>query len=105
VRQPWPEMVTILADALNISQDNVIPYGEWLRRVRQFPPSMMFENPAARLADFFETDFLRMSCGGMILDTARTKEHSERFRGLGPIDRSLVLRYIQTWKESGFLRS
>ncbi|KAJ5543164.1 type I iterative polyketide synthase [Penicillium sp. DV-2018c] len=105
VRQSWPEMVTILADELGISQDSVIPYHEWLRRVRQFPPSMMSENPAARLADFFEQDFLRMSCGGMILDTARTKEHSERFRELGPIDRALVSKYIQAWKESGFLRS
>lgn len=96
-------MITILSDALNIPQINIIPYGEWLHRARQFPPSLMSENPAARLADFFETDFLRMSCGGMILDTAHTKEHSETFRGLGPIDESLVRRYIQAWKESGFL--
>ncbi|KAJ5964489.1 type I iterative polyketide synthase [Penicillium vulpinum] len=103
VRQPWREMIAILSDALNIPQTNIIPYDEWLRRVRQFPPSLMSENPAARLADFFEADFLRMSCGGMILDTARTKEHSETFRGLGPIDESLVRTYIQAWKESGFL--
>ncbi|CAI7662355.1 unnamed protein product [Penicillium glandicola] len=102
VRQSWPEMITVLSDALNVP--HTIPYGEWLRRVRQFPPSLISENPAARLADFFEADFLRMSCGGMILDTARTKEHSETFRGLGPIEESLVRRYIQAWKESGFLR-
>ncbi|GIK04405.1 type I iterative polyketide synthase [Aspergillus viridinutans] len=87
VRQPWSEMVTILSDTLNIPSSNVIPYGEWLHRVRQFPPSLtVSENPAARLGDFFEMDFL------------------PTFRGLGPIDWSLVMRYIQAWKQSGFLR-
>lgn len=106
VRQPWSEMASIISDALNISLNNIIPYDEWLCRVRHFPPSLMAsENPAARLADFFETDFIRMSCGGMILETTHTKEHSETFRGLGPIDGSLVRKYIQMWKECGFLRS
>ncbi|KAJ5788397.1 type I iterative polyketide synthase [Penicillium paradoxum] len=106
VRQPWPEMAVIISKALNIPPTSIIPYEEWLHSVRQFPPSLMAsENPAARLADFFEMDFVRMACGGVILDTAHTKEHSETFRGLGSIDESLVRKYIQAWKESGFLHS
>ncbi|CBF89312.1 hypothetical protein AN0523.2 [Aspergillus nidulans FGSC A4] len=93
VRQPWPDMLTILADALDIPRTNAVPFKEWLRRVRHFPPSLGFsENPAARLADFFETDFLRMSCGGMILDTTRSREHSATLRSLGPIDQDLVMK-------------
>ncbi|KAF7592428.1 hypothetical protein BBP40_000276 [Aspergillus hancockii] len=102
VRQSWPEMITVLSDALCIPQANIIPYGEWVRRVRQctLPTA---QNPAIQLVDFFETDFLRMSCGGMILDTARSREHSVTLRTLGPIDRELVMKYIQAWKGSGFL--
>ncbi|KAL4936283.1 hypothetical protein BDV06DRAFT_228045 [Aspergillus oleicola] len=104
VRQPWPDMLTILADALNIPRPNVVPYEEWLRRVRQFPPSLtVSENPAATLADFFETDFLRMSCGGMILDTTRSREHSATLKSLGPIDRELVMDYVAAWKACSFL--
>ncbi|KAL4809797.1 hypothetical protein BDV18DRAFT_166560 [Aspergillus unguis] len=103
VRQPWSEMLPILADAFDIPRTHLVPYKEWLRRVRQFPPSLVAENPAARLADFFETDFLRMSCGGMILDTTRSREHSVTLRSLGPIDRELVMHYVKAWKECGFL--
>ncbi|KAL4961062.1 uncharacterized protein BDV14DRAFT_204062 [Aspergillus stella-maris] len=104
VRQPWADMLTILADALDIPRGNVVPYTEWLYRVRQFPPSLaVSENPAARLADFFETDFLRMSCGGMILDTTRSREHSATLKSLGAIDRQLVMHYAGAWKDCGFL--
>ncbi|KNG83914.1 putative polyketide synthase, partial [Aspergillus nomiae NRRL 13137] len=104
VRQPWPEMISILSDALEIPQANIVPYEKWLQRVRNYPPSIAgSENPAVRLIDFFETDFLRMSCGGMILDTTQSKEHSATLRSLGPIDRELVMKYIRAWKDSGFL--
>jgi hypothetical protein len=102
VRQPWREMITVLSDALDIPQANVIPYGEWLQRVRQCSLGAS-KNPAVQLADFFETDFLRMSCGGMILDTTHSREHSVTLGDLGPIDRELVMKYIQAWKDSGFL--
>ena len=97
-------MISILSDALDIPRTNIIPYDEWLQRVRSCPPSMTpSENPAVRLVDFFEADFLRMSCGGMILDTTHSKEHSATLRSLGPVDRELVMKYIRAWKESGFL--
>ncbi|CRL23860.1 unnamed protein product [Penicillium camemberti] len=63
-------------------------YIKRLPRVRQFPPSLILENLAPRLVDFFETDFLRMSWSGIILDTSCTKEHSETLRNLGRIDES-----------------
>lgn len=97
-------MISILSDALDIPRTNIIPYGEWLQRVSNCPPSIpASENPAVRLVDFFQTDFLRMSCGGMILDTTHSKEHSTTLRSLGPIDRELVMKYIRAWKDSGFL--
>ena len=97
-------MIPILAEALGVPQANTISYKEWIRRVREFPPSLVSENPAARLVDFFNDDFERMSCGGLILDTAHSKEHSDTFRGLEAVGEELVLKYIQAWKETGFLR-
>ncbi|TVY50464.1 Citrinin polyketide synthase, partial [Lachnellula cervina] len=82
VRQPWRDMIPILAEALGVPQTNTVSYNEWIRRVREFPPGLVSENPAARLVDFFNDDFERMSCGGLILDTAHSKEHSDTFRGL-----------------------
>lgn len=104
VRQPWRDMIPILAEALGVPQTNTVSYNEWIRRVREFPPGLVSENPAARLVDFFNDDFERMSCGGLILDTAHSKEHSDTFRGLEAVSKELVIKYLQAWKEMGFLR-
>ncbi|TVY85269.1 Citrinin polyketide synthase [Lachnellula suecica] len=105
VRQSWPEMLVVLAQALGIPEGNLLPYDEWIRRVREFPPSLAAsENPAARLVEFFNTDFLRMACGGMVLDTAHSREHSGTLRNCEPISKELVLKYVKYWKEMGFLR-
>jgi len=105
VRQSWPDMISILAKALDIPQANIVPYKEWVRRVREFPPSMAAsDNPAARLLEFFDKDFIRMSCGELVLDTAHSREHSETLRNLVGVDEELVMKYIRAWKETGFLR-
>lgn len=105
VRQPWPAMISLLAEVLDIPTANVIPFDKWLKRVRDFPPSMAAsENPAAMLADFLEAHFVRMSCGGLVLDTARAVEDSETMKGLGPVSEELVRGYVKRWKDMGFLR-
>lgn len=45
-----------------------------------------------------------MSCGGLILDTTRSRAHSPTLRKLGRVDSEMVLKYIQAWKNTGFLR-
>lgn len=42
------------------------------------------DNPAARLIKFSDNSFLRMSCGGMLLETKKTCEQSPRLRRQGP---------------------
>lgn len=71
VGQPWREMNAILANALNIP--NLIPFDEWIRRVRSAPER---NNPASTLVDFLSSNYGRMSCGGLVLDTKKTLEHS-----------------------------
>ena len=102
-RQPWDEMTPLIAAALDIPRDNIIPFKEWLNRVRQFPGSTETLNPAGRLVGFLENHFQRMDCGGLILDTVRSQEHSQTLRSLGPVDYDLVKKYIQAWKQSNFL--
>jgi thioester reductase-like protein len=104
VGQPWKEMVALLADSLDIPRDRIIPFKEWLRRVRAFPGAVEWDNPAAKLVDFFDEDFVRMSCGGVLLDTEKSQRHSATLRGVGPVSAEVVKRYIQAWKQSGFLR-
>lgn len=103
VRQPWTEMIPLLADELNIPRDNIVPFKEWVRRVRSFPGAVEWDNPAALLIDFLDDNFLRMSCGGLLLDTAKSCEHSKTLAAVGPVSADVTKKYIQSWKDSGFL--
>ena len=98
VGQPWREMNAILADALDIP--NLIPFEEWIQRVRAAPER---NNPAATLLDFLNSNYSRMSCGGLVLDTKKTLEHSKTFATVGPVSEEVARKYIHIWKEIGFL--
>ena len=101
-RQSWHEMVLVLANALDA---NVIPFKDWVNRVRQFPGLAEIDNPARNLIEFLDRNFIRMSCGGLILDTAKSAEHSRTLRGLKPLDGNLVRSYVRSWKDMGFLQT
>ncbi|KAG2419399.1 hypothetical protein HFD88_004195 [Aspergillus terreus] len=101
-RQPWDEILATLADALGLEASQVVPFAEWTQRVRQFGNEP--ENPAVRIIDFLETNFERMSCGGLVLDTTHSLEHSATLRHREPVPMELVRKYIRAWQEMGFLR-
>ena len=103
VRQPWQDMVRLLARALNIPSANIVPFAEWVRRVRRFPGSTEKDNCAYKLIGFLDENFLRMSCGGLLLDTVRTRQHSPTLAALGPVTDETAVGYIEYWKRSGFL--
>ncbi|PYI02638.1 hypothetical protein BO78DRAFT_432746 [Aspergillus sclerotiicarbonarius CBS 121057] len=102
-RQSWPEMIGVLAQELGIPPDNVIPFPEWIHRVKAFPGTRE-DNPASVMADWLGDNFERMSCGGLLLDTSHTRQHSAALRALEPVDHTVVRRYIEHWRQSGFLR-
>lgn len=105
VRQPWREMTPVLAEALNIPiKTGIIPFKDWVRRVRNFPGSVENDNPAFKLIDFLDDNFIRMSCGGLLLGTEKTREHSKTLAELGPVSEKVAKGYIRYWKEVGFLR-
>jgi hypothetical protein len=103
VRQPWREMIRVLADALDIPRGNIVAFDEWVGRVRRFPGSVEMDNPAGSLVEFLDRHFVRMSCGGLVLDTARSREQSETLRSVEAVSDELVKKYICAWKEVGFL--
>ncbi|KAL1881213.1 Type I Iterative PKS [Diaporthe australafricana] len=104
VGQPWQEMVPVLADALDIPRDRVIPFKDWVKLVRRAPLHTDLENPAARLIEFLDTSFERMSCGGLILDTAKSQEHSQTMAALGPVAADVAHKYVKSWKRMDFLQ-
>ncbi|KAL2808100.1 beta-ketoacyl synthase [Aspergillus granulosus] len=98
VGQPWKEANAILADALGIKQ--LVPFEEWIARVRAAPQR---GNPAATLIDFLEETYLRMACGGLVLDVKHTLEHSKTLSAVGPVSEEVIRKYVHIWKEIGFL--
>ncbi|CAJ0543817.1 Ff.00g039410.m01.CDS01 [Fusarium sp. VM40] len=103
VGQPWSTMSKVLADALNIPPQQIIPFNRWIKLVRNSPLPADTWNPAARLVDFLDSNFERMSCGGLILDTEKTQEHSQTLASQGPVTAEVARRYVASWKTTGFL--
>ncbi|KAJ5378241.1 uncharacterized protein N7496_005650 [Penicillium cataractarum] len=104
VGQSWKEMSPVLARALGIASTGIVPYRDWLRRITR-SPLQESENPASRIVYFLDRDYERMSCGGLVLDTSKTKEHSKTMASLGPLSPAVVEGYVRSWKETGFLSS
>ncbi|PWY71773.1 ketoacyl-synt-domain-containing protein [Aspergillus sclerotioniger CBS 115572] len=98
VGQPWREMNQLLAHTLGIK--DLIPFEQWVERVRAAPQR---NNPASMLLEFLDSNYLRMSCGGLVLDVQRTLEHSKTLAAVGPVSEEVVRKYVHIWKEIGFL--
>jgi thioester reductase-like protein/SAM-dependent methyltransferase len=105
VGQPWKEMSPVLAEALGIPPDRIVPFRDWITLVRRAPLVAETENPAARLVDFLEHHFERMSCGGLILDTTLAQQHSRTMAELGPVSPDVARHFVAAWKSMGFLTS
>ncbi|KAE8153332.1 hypothetical protein BDV25DRAFT_136938 [Aspergillus avenaceus] len=101
-RQRWQDMAPILADELGIPVSNVVPFQEWIQRVKAFSGSRE-DNPASVMADWLEKNFERMSCGGLLLDTTRAREQSSTLAHVKSVNEGTVRRYLQAWKRCGFL--
>lgn len=106
VRQSWVDMIATLASALDIP--DVIPFEEWVCRVREWPVKADNgadgANPAYLLTDFLDDNFTRMSCGGLLMGTANAREHSPTLAKVGPVSEATTRLYVSKWREMGFLR-
>ncbi|KAF2993633.1 putative PKS-like protein biosynthetic cluster [Neopestalotiopsis sp. 37M] len=103
VPQPWSDMVQMLATELDIPRSNIIPFDDWVARVRRSSLAPEVDNPAARLIDFLEFHFRRMSCGGLLLGLSKACEDSPALAAVGPITEDVIRKYVSSWKAMGFL--
>lgn len=107
VGQPWSEMNRLLARALGIPEStDLIPLKEWIRRVRASPLVPETENPAARpgMPEWLDTNFERMACGGLILDTEQAQAHSNTMaKDVGPVSEEVMSKFVEYWRKVGFL--
>ncbi|GIJ84608.1 type I iterative polyketide synthase [Aspergillus pseudoviridinutans] len=101
-RQGWQEMIASLASALGLGKESIVPFDQWIDRVRRLRGSTV-DNPALQLIDFFENYFIPMSCGELILDTTKANQYSETLRNQGPITDEVIGKYIKALRTSGFL--
>ncbi|XDG03797.1 hypothetical protein ABKA04_003412 [Annulohypoxylon sp. FPYF3050] len=105
VRQPWDHMISLLANALNIPA--VIPFDEWVRRVREWPTKSDNgadgANPSYLLADFLDDNFMRMSCGGLLMGTTNARKHSPTLAKVGPVSDNTIRLFLKNWVEMGLL--
>jgi hypothetical protein len=95
-------MISALAKELDIPIQNIVPFEEWLDRMRSFAGGEA-SNPAKRVDDFLEEHFVRMACGGVVLDTQQTARISARFRAFNAVDPGMVKLFVQYWRKTGFL--
>jgi hypothetical protein len=101
IRQPWSEVLDILASGLEVDKQHRVPFSKWLEEVKRAPEK---GNPAGVLAEFFEQDFEWMSGGGVILSTETSRRDSPTLRRVGPVKVETVRRYIEYWRSIGFVR-
>ncbi|KAI1080446.1 putative polyketide synthase [Whalleya microplaca] len=101
VRQPWNQMISNLASTLDIPA--VIPFGEWVRRVREWPiktdNGAEGANPAYLLTDFLDENFTRMSCGGLLMSTINARGHSVTLSRVGPVTEDTVKLFVSKWRK------
>jgi hypothetical protein len=102
VRQPWASMLELWADILGISHSQIIPFEEWIERVRSYSGKTI-ENPAIRLLGFLDENFVRMSCGGLLLSTEHSVRDSGIMAAVGPVEDQVVRKYFKTWQEIRYL--
>ncbi len=97
-------MSPVLAEALGIPPHRIIPppVQELVRLVRTSPLHPETDNPAAKLIDFLSDSFEHTSCGGLILDTARSQEHSKTMANEGPVSADVARRFVAAWIKDGF---
>ena len=67
------------------------------------------KNPAYSLAEFFTTDFRRMGCGSVVLDTRMAYEASSSLRNFASkssddaVRNEILKRYVEYWRRCKYL--
>ncbi|VDB88513.1 unnamed protein product [Peniophora sp. CBMAI 1063] len=101
-RQEWSSVLQDLSELLGGVPS--VPFAEWLERVRALGADPQ-ENPAAKVIEFLERDFLRMASGTVILGTEKTCIASPALATSRPIGRRHLEEYVSYWKGVGAMKA
>lgn len=91
----------LMSKELQIPSSSIIPLEGWLDLVASTPGS---GNPAASLVQFLRNDFLKMSCGSVVLDTSISRNVSSTMANIGPVGENSIKAYISYWRRIGLLK-
>ncbi|EPQ54396.1 acetyl-CoA synthetase-like protein [Gloeophyllum trabeum ATCC 11539] len=99
-RQSWSGLMSMLSSILSSDPSTPlpkVPFEEWLNRVKARGDDPEF-NPAYKIMNFLENDFVRMASGPVILSTARAKQDSQTMVRSTAIDGRHLEEYVAYWK-------
>ena len=85
----------LMSRELQIPNSSIIPLDRWLDLVASAPEP---GNPAASLVQFLRNDFLKMSCGSVVLDTSNSRTVSATIANMGPVGEKAIKAYISYWR-------
>ena len=91
----------LMSKELQIPSSSIIPLERWLDLVAS---ALGLSNPAASLIQFLSIDFLKMSCGSVVLDTSISRSVSSTMANMGPVGENTIRAYISYWKTMKLLR-
>jgi hypothetical protein len=100
IRQPWTEVLSLMADSLGLKVTDSLPLKEWTAALRFSAKDL---TQAMKLISFFENDFEFMASGSVIMDTYQSRKVSKTLRQMQPVKAQQVSTYVEYWLESGFL--
>ena len=94
-RQSWEEVVMLMSRELDVPNSSIIPLERWLELVESAPGP---GNPAGSLVQFLRIDFLKMSCGSVILNTSASHSVSPTLANMGPVREKAIRSYFSYWR-------
>jgi hypothetical protein len=101
-RQLWEGFVENVALILGGSQPlPIIPFGEWLGKVKAAGEE---QNPAFKVLNFLETNFVHHLSSGVALDTSGTRHESPTLVKSTAISRQHLEEYIAYWRRAGAMQ-
>lgn len=103
VRQSWSDILQAVKVCNCMRGIGMKPYGEWLREALSFDSSLK-DGTIIDLAPFFNDHFLRMSTGGLVLDTSEARQASPTLVSIGAVSINTVVAYMKSWEDQGFLK-
>ena len=91
----------LMSKELQIPSSSIIPLEHWLDIVASAPGP---GNPAASLIQFLRNDFLKMSCGSVVLDTSISRNVSSTMANMGFVGENAIKAYISYWRRMKLLK-